>query len=124
MPHDRGAVLLLPLPDLLDELLPAKLVAGDLFLGQFSLHDVLRGDAGMVGAGYPKRGIILHPFPAGQDVLDGVVERVAHVQDAGHVGRGTHDGERAVEGVQVRLEIPLLLPLLVEPGFNLRRRIR
>ena len=43
------------------------------------LDDRLRGDAGVVGAGQPEDFLAVHARLAGEDVLDGVVEDVAHV---------------------------------------------
>ena len=67
---DAIAVLLLPLPHALEELLAAEIVARQTFVdAKILLHLDLRGDAGMVGAGQPQRGISLHPLKAGEDVL-------------------------------------------------------
>ena len=63
-------------------------------LGQFPLHDVLGGDAGVVGAGQPQGGIALHPLAADRGVDERVLEGVAHVERAGDVGRRDHDAER------------------------------
>ena len=48
---------------------------------------------GMVGAGLPQHIAPAHPLEADQDILDGIVERMAHVERARHVGRWDHDGE-------------------------------
>jgi hypothetical protein len=47
----------------------------------------------MVEAGLPERVEAAHPVPAGQDVLQRVVEGMAHVQRAGDVRRRDHDAE-------------------------------
>ena len=47
----------------------------------------------MVGAELPQRVVALHAVPADQDVLQRVVEGMAHVQAAGHVRRRDHDGK-------------------------------
>ena len=52
------------------------------------LDDILRGDAGVVGAGQPENLLAVHARLAGEDVLDGVVEHVSHRQHAGDIGRG------------------------------------
>ncbi len=85
----------LPLPDPLDELLAAEVVPVCALLGQLALDHVLGGDAGVVGAGHPERVVALHALPADEDVLERVVQRVAHVQDAGDVGRRDDDGVAA-----------------------------
>ena len=47
----------------------------------------------MVLTGLPERVEPAHPVPADQDVLQGVVEGMAHVQHARDVGRRDHDAE-------------------------------
>jgi hypothetical protein len=61
-----------------------------------------------------------HPVPAHEDILQRVVEGVAHMQAAGHVGRRDHDRE----GLGARLRIgpggkgPGLFPRLVKPRLG------
>ena len=43
--------------------------------------------------GQPEGGIALHPLEADEDILQGVVQGVAHVQLAGDVGGRHDDGE-------------------------------
>ena len=50
-----------------------------LFEDDSLLHDGLRGDAGVVGAGHPQGVVPLHPPPPDEHVLQRVVERVPHV---------------------------------------------
>ncbi len=59
----------LPLPDPLNEGLPAQGVAVGALGGQHALHHVLGGDAGVVGARHPQGVKALHTFGAHQDVL-------------------------------------------------------
>jgi hypothetical protein len=70
--------------------------AADALLLQLALHHDLRGDAGVVGAGHPQRVEAAHAVVARQAVHDGLVERMAHVQRARHVGRRQLDGERGL----------------------------
>ncbi len=51
---DGRMVLFFPLPHFLDKRLAAQVVAGLFLLCEFLLNDVLRGDAGMVGARHPQ----------------------------------------------------------------------
>ena len=75
-----------------DQGVAAQVVPGFLLLlEQPLLDDGLGGDAGVVGAGHPEDVVALHPPPADQDVLQGVIERVAQVERAGDVGRRDHD---------------------------------
>ena len=70
---------------------------------QLPFDDDLRGDAGMVGARQPQRVEALHAVVARQRVHDRLVERMAHVQRAGDVGRRQLDAERRLGRVQRRL---------------------
>ena len=49
-------------------------------------HD-LRGDAGMIGAALPQGVVAAHAVIAHQGVHQGVLEGMAHVQAASHIGR-------------------------------------
>ncbi len=91
---DDAAVLFLPLPDLRHEALAAQIVAvlDDALLFQRFLDDVLRGDAGVVGAGQPEHFLPQHAGAAGEDVLDGVVQYMAEREDARDVRRRDDDG--------------------------------
>ena len=81
----------LPLPHPLHERLAAQVMPGQAVLGQFPLDHVLGGDARVVHAGQPQRGVALHPPPPDQRIHERVIERMAHVQGAGHVRRRDHD---------------------------------
>jgi len=48
----------------------------------------------MIGSGQPEHVTAPHAVVAGDDVLDGVVQRVPDVQDSGHVRRRNDDGTR------------------------------
>ena len=100
--EDHAAGFGLPLPDLVDELLAAEVAAVDLALHQLALDHHLRGDAGMVHARLPQHVLAAHALEADQDVLQRVVERMAHMQRAGDVGRRDDDGERLGAGLQPR----------------------
>ena len=108
---DRGAVLLAPPPHALVERLAADLLAARP-LGLERLLDLgLRRDPGVVGAEDPLGAVTAHAVKADQGVLDGPVERVAHVQRARDVGR--RDGDRVVLGrraLGLGMEQPRLHP--------------
>ena len=76
----------------------------------------LGGDAGVVYAHLPQRAMAAHAVVADQRVLQRVLERVAHVQRAGDVGRRQQD---AVGGaVALRREYAARFPFGVEAGFE------
>ena len=70
---------------------PSSRLAGLLALHQLPLDHGLGGDAGMIGARLPQHILAAHALEAAQDVLQRIVERVTHMQRAGHVGRRNHD---------------------------------
>ena len=91
---DQAAGLFLPFPDAAHELVAAELAAVRLLaLHQLPLDHHLGGDAGMIGAGLPQHVAAAHALEADEHVLQRVVERVAHMQRAGHVRRRDDDGE-------------------------------
>ena len=91
---DDAAALGLPLPDPLEELGAAHLAAARLLpLHQLPLDHHLGRDPGVIGARLPQHVAAAHPLEAAQNVLQRVVERVPHMQRAGHVRRRDHDGE-------------------------------
>ena len=71
----------------------------DAFFGEFAFDHHLGGDAGVVGAGEPEGVFAAHAVPADGDVDLGVLEHVAHVEDAGDVGR--RDDEREDLGARL-----------------------
>jgi hypothetical protein len=112
--EDAAAVLGLPLPDALHELLPAQVVAGFALADQLPLHHVLGGDAGVVHARQPQRLVALHAAAAGEHVHDRVVECVSHMETAGDVRRGQHDAELRLVAGRVRSEEAGVHPSLVQ----------
>ena len=118
LPLDGAAGLFLPGPDLLDEGVAAQRVAGFALAleHQVAADHHLGGDAGVVGAHLPQRAVTAHAVVADQRVLQGVLERVAHVQRAGDVRRRQQDGVgRAVARGRERAAA---FPLLVQAGFE------
>ena len=97
--EDQAARFRLPLPDLVDEGLAAHGAAMQLLFHELALDDHLRRDARMVHARLPEHVLAAHALEADHDVLQRVVERVAHVQRTGDVRRRNDD----TEGVGTRL---------------------
>ena len=91
---NRAAVVPPPLPHALDEGLAAQLLPGRAFARHLALHQHLRRNAGMVGARNPQHPVAAHAPPANENVALRVLEHVAHVQVAGHVGRGQQNRKR------------------------------
>ena len=70
---------------MLEELLAGKVAFLDALLGEAVHHLSLSSDRGVVGARHPACVLALHTCAAHEDVLDGVVEHVAHVEHTSHV---------------------------------------
>ena len=88
---DGAARFGLPRPHPVDERVPAERAAVRPLPGKLALDHHLRRDPGVVHAGLPERVAAGLAPVARQHVLQRVVERVAHVQAAGDVGRRHHD---------------------------------
>ena len=117
---DAVAVLFLPLPHALQELLAAEVVARQALLGAQLLLDLdLRGDARVVSAGEPQGGVALHALKARQDVLQRRVHCMAHVQLAGDVRRRHDDGKGLFVRVGLGLEAVVVHPHLIDAALDL-----
>lgn len=85
-----SAVFSLPFPYPLYERVSTEFMPVEPLGCQLLFHDILCGNTGVVGAGYPKDFIPGHAFPSGKDVLKDCVESVAHMKRACDVGRGDY----------------------------------
>ena len=75
-----------------EEFFAGKIFAPFARLGdEIAFDDSLRGDAGVVGSGDPEGLKAAHPLPADQDVLQGVDKGMAHMENAGDIGRRDDD---------------------------------
>ena len=120
---DRAARRVAPLPGALDERLAPERLAVDALGGELALDDVLRRDAGVVGAGYPQHVVACHAPPATEHVLQRVVEGVPHVQRPRDVRRRDHHRERRLRGGRLRItrigaEEIALQPLVVPAALD------
>ena len=109
--QDSIAVSLAPFPDAIDECVAAELMAVLAFLREVLLDRVLRGDAGVIGAGQPQRVVTLHPARADYYVLERDVERVAEMELAGDVRRRDDDREDFARARGIGLEVAEVDPL-------------
>ena len=103
------------------ELLAPEIVAGQSLLGQLLFDHPLAGDAGVVRAGNPERGIAEHAMPADHDVFDGHEQGMADVQLAGDIRRRHDDDERLAIRSLTRLEIAGIVPAVVDTGLDQAR---
>ena len=115
---DDGTGFFFPFPHFFHEFLAAQVMARNLLRVQLALHDDLRGDARVVGAGNPGRVVAQHAVVAGQAIHDGLVERMAHVQGAGDVRRRQLDAEGRFSRIEGGAKVTALLPLGAPELFN------
>ena len=104
---------------MLEELFSADILLFNAFLGQLFHHLDLGGDGSVIGAGQPQGRIALHAVIAGQCILQGAVHGMAHMQLAGDVGRGHHDGKGLLARHAMGGKRAAFLPMAV--GFILDR---
>ena len=72
----------------------------------------------MIGARYPERRISLHSFPADEDVLQRFVERMAHMELTGYVGRRNNYSIRFFLLIDFGMKIIFFKPKCICPVLN------
>ena len=103
-----------PVPDFLDELLATEVLLRLALAGELLLDQGLRRDPGVIHSRKPQHLESEHPLAATQRVHQGVVERMPHMQAAGHVRWGQHDRVRGLVGFRVGLEVTSVHPALIQ----------
>ena len=121
--HNAVAILVLPVPDTLQEFFTSQVVAGQTFLAKLLLHLDLGGDTGVIDAGNPQGVVALHPLEPDQGILQCRVHGVTHVQLTGDVGWGHDDGEGLLAFIHLGVEVAALLPHVVDFGLHLLRLV-
>ena len=100
---NRAAILLLPLPNALYKRFAPEILAAFTLLAERLLHHILRSDAGVVRAWKPERILALHTAPPDKNILNRLVERVAHVKNTRYVWRwDNHTVRLALAGFLVK----------------------
>ena len=116
--QDDASVLVGPSPCMLQEFVAREVTLLDALLGKFLHHLGLGSYRGMVGAGNPQCVLALHAGTTNQDVLNGVVQHVAHVQHTRHVGWRDDDGV-GLTSIGFRGEQLIVQPILIPFRFDL-----
>ena len=88
--NNPSAVFLLPLPRALQKSVAADILFGKALLAHRLDNLRLCRNGGMIGSRQPQRRISLHPSPADQNILQGLVQSVSHMELTGDV-RGRND---------------------------------
>ena len=115
--QDDAAVLVCPVPGVLEEFVAREVTLAYALLGK-TLDDLgLGSNRRMVGAGNPQGVLALHARTADEDVLNGVVEHVAHVEHARHIGGRDHDAIGLTligHTLEQVVRFPILIPLVLD----------
>ncbi len=120
--HDAVAVFLFPVPDLLEELLAADLIARRPLVAELRLHLCLRSDAGMIAARNPDRIVAGHAVVADQYVLQRLIECMAHVELARDIRRRYDHAVRLLRLIYLSMEKLVAFPVFI-PFFLKRLRV-
>ena len=113
------AVLVLPGPDLVEELIAPEVEAGLALAPELFLDLYLRGDACVVVARQPEGGVAVHALVPYEHVLDGLVEGVAEVELARDIRGRDNDGEGLLFRVALGVEVVAPQPHVVDLLFDL-----
>ena len=109
--NDAVAILLLPFPNAFQELFTAQVIASlalFFFDNLFNLN--LCCQTGMVIAGHPQSVVAHHAVPANQDILQSVIQRMAHMQLTGDVRWGDNNTEGVLAFFYLSMKITMLFP--------------
>ena len=118
--QDDPAVLFLPLPGVLEELLTRQILLGDALGLQLGDDLGLGRDARMVRSRHPAGVLAVHPRLADQHVVQRVVQHMPHVQDTRHIGRRDHD-RIGLPIVRFRMKTLVLQPIGIPLVLHLGR---
>ena len=77
----------------------------------------LGGNRRMVGTGHPAGVLALQPCTADENILNGFVEHMSHVQHAGHIGRRNDYCKRS-PAVRLAVKETFVQPVLVPAAFD------
>ena len=110
--QDDAAVLVRPVPGMLQKLLARQVVLLDALLSQFLHHLGLGGYRGVVGARHPAGVLALHACTAHKNVLNCIIQHVPHVQHTCHVGGRDNDSVR-LAAIGFRGEQLIVQPILI-----------
>ena len=121
LPANGAAALFFPFPDGFNKFFAAKVMAGNAFFGQITLNNHLGCDTGVIHAGLPENLFAEHTVIANQNILQRVVQRVSHMQNAGNVRRRNDNGKSLLVLAHVGLEIAAVFPVGINLFFKVFR---
>ena len=106
------SVLLGPCPGMLQELLTGQVSLLDSLCGQTVHHLGLSGNRSVVGTRHPAGILAFHAGAAHQNILNGIVQNVSHVQHTGYVWRWDYHGIW-LAAIGLRAEQLVVKPILI-----------
>ena len=112
--QDDATMLVSPCPSVLQELFTGQVVFLDTLLSEFLHHFGFCSNRSVVCARHPECILTLHTGSAYEDVLDGVVQHVTHVEHTCHIGGRNHDcvGFTSIGFAGEKFVVqPILIPL-------------
>ena len=114
---DDAAVLVSPVPSMLEELLAGKVSLLDTLLSEAVNHLSLGSYTGVVGTWYPASVLALHACTANENILDSIVEHVSHVEHTRYVWWRDHHCIRFTT-IWLRAEKLVVEPVLIPFTFH------
>ena len=111
--HDAVAVLLLPRPHALEELLAPEVEPRRPLRAQRLLDLCLRRDARMVAARHPDDVLPAHPLIPHEDILQSIVECMPHVELSRHIRRRDDDAVRFAALVRLLMKKSVIFPIRI-----------
>ena len=118
---NSAAVLLLPCPGALKELVSAEILLGDAFLAHGFNYLSLGGYRRVVGAGKPQSIVTRHSVITDKNVLKRIVKRVTHVKLARDVGRRNDYCVSLFALLTLGVEVFVGNPFIINTLFNVFR---
>ena len=116
--QDDASVFVCPLPSVLQELLASEVGLLDALSGQFVHHLGFGSDGCVVGTRHPAGVLAFHASAAHQDILNGIIKHVSHVEHTGDGGGRNDDGVRLTT-IGFRTEQFMVQPILVPLSLHI-----
>ncbi len=110
------AMLMGPFPGVLQKFFPGKVIFVDPLSLQFSHHLSFGCDRSMICSRHPAGIVAFKTGPANQNILDGIVEHMPHMEYTCHVRRRNNDGigfSFVNFGMEIFILHPVFIPFLL-----------
>ena len=115
--QNYAAILMRPVPGVLQELFASELRLVNAVGSQLCHHLGLGGDSRMVGARHPQSILARHARAPNKYILNSVIQHVAHVQHARNIGGRNHYHIRFTV-VRLRMKQIMLHPVLIPSALH------